>query len=120
VSGAAADLVDILLFEVGDRLYGADATQVLRIGRRSASAPEVVMLGPLKDGSRALVVRGPEGEAELPVDGVRGVRRTPVSELRRRPSTARGDPSAVGFWLDGDTPVVLIDLVRALGAQGGQ
>jgi chemotaxis signal transduction protein len=118
VSDAAPELVDILLFEVGDRLYGADATQVLRISRRSEGSPDVDLLGPLKEGTRALVVRGPDGELELPVDGVRGVHRTPVAELRRRPATARCDPSAVGFWLDGDTPVVLIDLVRAIGAQG--
>jgi chemotaxis signal transduction protein len=120
VSDASPELVDILLFEVGDRVYGADATQVLRISRRSQGSADLRMLGPLKEGTRALVVKGPDGEAELPVDSVRGIRRTPVGELRRRPATAHGDPSAVGFWLDGDTPVVLIDLVRALGAQGGQ
>jgi hypothetical protein len=112
--------VDLLLFEVGERVYGADATQVLRIDHRRPDALPARFLGPLTTGDRALVVQGSDGEAQIPVDVVRGVRRTPVVELRRRPHPAWGDPSAIGFWLDGETPVVLIDLVRALDAQGRQ
>jgi chemotaxis signal transduction protein len=118
-SAEAPASVDLLLFEVGDQVYGADATQVLRIDRREATTP-TASLGILKDGRRALVVRGPAGEALVPVDAVRGIHRAHVADLRRPPGPARGDECAIGFWLDAGTPVVLVDLVRALHFQGRQ
>jgi chemotaxis signal transduction protein len=110
-----AERVDVLLFEVGERLYGADATQVLRIDPRGP-VDVAGSLGPLKPLGRALIVRGPEGEASVPVDAVRGIRRAVLGELRRNPAPAHGHPCAIGFWLDGGTPVVLIDLERALSS----
>ena len=108
-----ADGVELVLFEVGDRVYGADATQVLRVERRRPEARDVVALGALTQGARALVCRTEAGERQLPIDAVRGVRRARPADLRRRPPTAHASPYAIGFWLDGDTPVVLIDLLQA-------
>jgi chemotaxis signal transduction protein len=110
---ATLERVDVLLFRVGKRVYAADATQVLRIDRRGGAAAREA-LGPLDRGDRALVVQGPQGEELVPVDAVRGIRAAPVSELRRAPAAVAGHPCTIGFWLDGDTPVVLIDLARTL------
>ena len=60
--------------------------------------------------------RSGEGEAEgaLEVDQVLGVRTVPARDLRRVPAAARVAHHAIGFWLDGDRPVLLIDLPRTL------
>ena len=56
-----------------------------------------------------------EGEGALEVDLVLGVRAIPARDLRRVPAAARIARHAIGFWLDGDRPVLLIDLPRTLG-----
>ena len=116
----AAQFVELLLFEVGDAVYAADATQVRRIDRMATGAAAASALGPLREGKRALVFSGPQGETSLAVDRVRGVRRAAVGDLRRRPGPAAGDSCAIGFWLDAGNPVVLIDLARTLHSHGRQ
>ncbi len=111
--------VDLLFFEVGDAVYGTDASQVLRIDRALADAPALPDLGALKRGNRALVFDTPEGENYLRVDAIRGVRPTPIVSLRRLPSAVVAAPYAIGLVLDEkDRPVMLIDLVATLKAQG--
>lgn len=115
---SAADEVDVLFFEVGDITYGTDASQVLRIDRSLADDLEVPGLGALKRGNRALVFDTPDGEAHLKVDAIRGVRPVPIVDLRRLPVVAGAAPYAVGVFLDQERPVMLIDLVETLNAQG--
>ncbi|PTL85360.1 Frizzy aggregation protein FrzB [Vitiosangium sp. GDMCC 1.1324] len=110
--------VDVLFFEVGDIVYGTDASQVLRIDRSHPDDLELPDLGPLKRGNRVLVFDTPEGEGHLKVDAIRGVRPVPIMDLRRLPLVAGAAPYAVGVFLDQERPVMLIDLVETLNAQG--
>lgn len=112
------DEVDILFFEIGDRLYGTDASQVLRIERslpEDISRPE---LGPLHRGGRALVFSTPEGEAHLKVDAVRDVRPILIADLRRLPPAVSAAPFTIGACLDRTRLVLLIDLVETAKTQG--
>lgn len=113
-----ANEVDVLFFEVGDAVYGTDASQVLRIDRSHPDDLEVPELGPLKRGNRALVFDTSEGEGHLKVDAIRGVRPVPIMDLRRLPQVTGAAPYAVGVFLDEERPVMLIDLVETLNAQG--
>ena len=117
-SALGLDEVDVLFFEIGDTLYGTDASQVLRIDRSLPDDLEVEGLGPLKRGNRALVFDTPEGEGHLKVDAIRGVRPVPIVDLRRLPVVAGAAPYAVGVFLDQERPVMLIDLIETLNAQG--
>lgn len=110
--------VDVLFFEVGDIIYGTDASQVLRIDRSHPDDLAVPELGPLKRGNRALVFDTPEGEGHLKVDAIRGVRPVPIMDLRRLPQVTGAAPYAVGVFLDQERPVMLIDLLETLNAQG--
>ena len=118
--------VDILFFEVGDTVYGTDASQVVRIDRSHPDDLELEGLGALKRGNRAivfdipaeLVPEGEHSEAHLKVDTIRGVRPVPIMDLRRLPPTAGAAPYTVGVFLDQERPVMLIDLVETLNAQG--
>ncbi len=112
--------IDLLLFEVGDQLYATDAAQVVRIDASGADAVELPSLGVLKHGRRALVFWWGQDEQQLRVDGVRGVKHVSVQALRRMPKAAAADPYAVGVWLDGETPVLLIDLVESYKFQERQ
>ena len=112
--------VDLLLFEVGGQLYGADASQVLRIERAGEQALAVPALGALARGGRALVVHTGAGEGQLRVDEVQGVHPVQVDSLRRIPPVARVTPFTIGVWLDGEVPVFLIDLIATLKPHGGQ
>jgi chemotaxis signal transduction protein len=105
--------VDLLLFEVGTSIFGADASQVLRVDNAAPNAVILHDLGTLKSGSRVLVFRGGEGEEQLRIDSVRGVKTVSVSELRRLPPAAALKPYALGIWLDGEQTVLLIDLQEA-------
>ncbi|MHB8876520.1 MAG: Frizzy aggregation protein FrzB [Myxococcaceae bacterium] len=114
--------VELLLFELGGALFGADASQILRIERPPAGGPEE-QPGPLGEAvvsSRALVFQTPEGLGSLKVDMVRGVRQVAIDSLRRLPPAAAAQPYAIGVWLDGDKPVLLIDLVEMHKKQGRQ
>jgi chemotaxis signal transduction protein len=115
----AAEEVDILFFEIGHEMYGADASQVLRIDRSLQDDLVLPELGQPARGNRALVFETPEGESHLKVDVVRGVRPVPLGALRRLPAAVAAAPFAVGVCLDGDTrPVLLIDLVETAKTQG--
>lgn len=115
--------VELLLFELGGARFGADASQVLRIDRPKAVAgPDPVgplgALDPARGPGRSLVFRTPQGFGQLKVDGVQGVRPVAVDTLRRLPAPAATQPYAIGVWLDGDKPVLLIDLVEMHRTQG--
>ena len=118
----AAEQVDLLFFEVGPSLYGADASQVLRIDRAQQDDFTLPDLGALREGTRALVFQLPEGEGHLRVDTVRGVRPVALNSLRRMPLPAAAPPYAVGLCLDQDLaeaqPVLLIDLAETVKYEG--
>ncbi len=115
--------IELLVFELGGAVFGADASQVLRIDRPVEGAGPAQAPGPLgvaTQGSRALVFKTEGGYGQLRVDGVRGVRQVAVDSLRRLPQAATAQPYAIGVWLDGDRPVLLIDLVEMVRHQGRQ
>jgi hypothetical protein len=106
--------VDLLVFEVGPLRYAADAAQVLRVATRAEDAVRLDALGPLKRTHRALVVGVDGVERQLAVDAVLGIQPVAVERLRRFPRMARAGEETLGVWLDGDAPVVLIDLEKAV------
>jgi chemotaxis signal transduction protein len=110
--------VELLLFDIGGTLYGVDASQVLRIDRADADAIRLDVLGQLTRGLRALSFQTSEGEKQLKVDAVHGIRTVELGSLRRLPAAANTLPFAIGVWLDGEKPVLLLDLSENLQAQG--
>lgn len=109
--------VEVLFFRIGAEQLGADASQVLRIERPDVPGARRSPLGSATP-KRALVFRAGEGggEGALEVDLVLGVRPVQARDLRRIPGAAHVAPHAIGFWLDGERPVLLIDLPRTLAA----
>lgn len=103
--------VDIFLFELAGSRYGADAGQILRVGKVSDEVSVGVPLGKPLKGDRCLVFQTPAGEARrLDIDRAIGVREVPVTALRRLPVSAKVIAAAVGAWLDGEDTILLIDL----------
>ncbi len=115
---AEAEEVDILFFNIGEHVYGTDASQVLRIDRSLPEDLSLPELGALKRGGRALVFSTSEGEAHLKVDAVRGVRPIPIADLRRLPATVNAARFTIGACLDQARLVLLIDLVETAKTQG--
>ena len=114
--------VEIVLFRVGDTSYGADASQVVRVARPTERTQTCAGLGPLERGGRALVFRDPEGEEELElrIDEVKRILPVPVAQLRRVPPATGAPKGVIGFYLEQDRPVVLVDLPQSLDLPGGQ
>lgn len=107
--------VELIVFEIGQQRYAADATLVLRIDRPEEHTVTREELGALVKGSRALVFRAPGVEGSLRVDAVQGVKTVETAALRRLPAAAQLPNScAMGVWLDGEEPVLLVDLLRTL------
>ena len=104
--------VDLLLFRIGETVYGADASLIARVDRPTETTYSLPALGRLAEGRRALVFATGQGEKALRIDAVIGVRTALVDSLRRMPSAAGAGSYALGFWLeDSGTPVTLIDLL---------
>ncbi|KFE66870.1 Frizzy aggregation protein frzB [Hyalangium minutum] len=112
------DEVDVLFFEIGDRLYGTDASQVLRIERALPEDLSVPSLGELRRGRRALVFSTSQGEAHLKVDVVHAVRPILIANLRQLPPAVNAAPFTIGACLDQTRLVLLIDLVETARTQG--
>lgn len=109
-------MVDLVVFEIAGTRYGADLGHVRRIDsdaeQEDVSTNVGELLGRPLIGHRGLVFATLSGPVQrLSVDTIMGVRRVSVSDLRRVPSAIEGTPFAMGFWLDGDEVVVLIDLL---------
>lgn len=115
-AGAETAEVEVLFFQLDGARLGADASQVLRIERPCVPGARRSPLGSANP-QRALVFRDGEGEGALEVDLVLGVRTVPARDLRRVPGAVRIAGHAIGFWLDGDRPVLLIDLPRTLAVK---
>jgi hypothetical protein len=100
--------IEIILFDIKGVSYAADATQVVRIDRAGKE-------------ERALMVRSADGACHpIRVDAVNGLRNVPVGSLRRLPIPLEAKDVAVGVWLNGETPVILLDLLQLLTVPGGQ
>jgi chemotaxis signal transduction protein len=58
------------------------------------------------------VVRGPGGEAQVPIDRFVGIRPALTSELKRLPAFLDGivEPALIGFLMQPERIVLLIDL----------
>lgn len=120
-SSASRGDVEILLFEVGGSRYGADAAQVLRVDQLPSGIRSSAGLGPTRAGDRALVFQTSNGATnELQVDLVHGVRTIPVAQLRQLPPGLSPQGFAIGVWLDGNAPVLLVDLPQMVKQIGGQ
>lgn len=105
--------VELLIFRVGEDLYGADACQVARIGRPDAETAVPLLLGAPRGLGHSLMVKDGSGtEPAVRVDAVEGLRQAPVHLLRRLPPAAAAPAYAVGVWLDEQRPVLLVDLAE--------
>jgi chemotaxis signal transduction protein len=102
--------IDLVLFEVGGVRYGAELRQVRRVDLPQPDLDVGAPLGPCLSGRRALVFEVEAGERSVRVDEVLGVRRVETLDLRRLPAAVAASPMSLGAWLDGDRPIVLIDL----------
>ncbi len=103
--------VDLVVFAINGTRYAADLGQVARIDTPEPSESIGEPLGAPAEGRRALVFQVEEGgERRLNIDTVFGVARVPVTSLRRIPPAAHGARFSIGAWLDGDQPVLLVDL----------
>ncbi|MFO0596284.1 MAG: Frizzy aggregation protein FrzB [Myxococcaceae bacterium] len=104
--------VDLVVFEVAGCRYAADLGQVRRVDLNDPTESVGPLLGQPLTGARALVFSAGEGvERRLVVDRVVGVTRVPVTSLRRMPSAVHGAKYSIGAWLEGDTTVLLVDLI---------
>jgi hypothetical protein len=111
---APLEKVDLLVFLIGERRFAADAGQVQRVASLRPDAVELESLGRLTRGARALEVSLDGADRQVAVDGVIGLRSVPLTQLRRFPVMARAGREVLGVWLDGEAPVVLIDLEKAV------
>ncbi len=109
---------EILMFQVGARVFAAEVYDVVRIGSvAEAAGGEVIAdsaLGAPFDGSRGLVV-AMEGERSdtLAVDQVLGVRSVPEDALQPLPAFAAAclqSAAVTGFVIVDEAPTLLVDL----------
>lgn len=113
---AADDEIELVLFEVAGTRYAADLSQVRRVDVDDPAQSVGAPLGRPTRGHRALVFTSASGERRLAVDQVFGVSRVPVAALRRMPTAVHAAPYSIGAWLDGDSTILLIDLVSTVSA----
>ncbi len=111
MSEAASEL---LLFQVGSRIYAAQVDDVVRIGDAAAGALERTPLGEPFARDRGIVVScGERDEATLAVDTVLGVRSVPERDLHPLPplaATLLRSEAITGFAVIDEAPTLLIDL----------
>jgi chemotaxis signal transduction protein len=110
---------EVLLFQVGARLYATDVRDVSRIGNPSAAKADDRLvrgstLGDPFSPDRGIVVRCDDGtERTLVVDHVIGVRSVPRDHVRALPPLAASclpASAVVGYALLDDLPTLLVDL----------
>lgn len=117
ITADAVEQVELVVFDVGGARFAADLGQVRRIDLDEPSESVGHPLGPPARGTRALVFEVAAGlERRLVVDKVLGVERVPTKALRRMPTAVNAPRFSIGAWLDGDEPVLLIDLLATVPA----
>jgi hypothetical protein len=103
--------VDLMIFEVAGDHFGVDLTQVLRIDTDQSVASIGAPLGVPRVGRRAMVFRSSEGaERRLLFDSMVSTRKVATTDLRRMPKVAAAASFSIGVWLNGEQPVILVDL----------
>jgi chemotaxis signal transduction protein len=109
---------EILMFQVGPRVFASVVYDAVRIGSvRDAAAGDLVLtsaLGTPFDRSRGIVVAGDEGtERFLVIDQVVGVRSVPEEDVHPLPAFAAAcltSGAVTGFVIVDDAPLLLVDL----------
>jgi len=110
---------EILLFQVGARVFAAEVYDVVRVGAvRNAQEPELLVRSALGEPfarNRGIVVASHKDGTEhtLVVDQILGVRTVPESDVHPLPAFAAEclqSPSVTGFVLVDESPMLLIDL----------
>jgi len=110
---------EVLLFELGARIFAAGVADVLRIGTAADLGPEELVLatslGAAGGGERAIVVRdgSPAGESALVVDRVLGFRAVGEGGVQPLPALAAavlGTRAITGLLQVDDATTLLIDL----------
>lgn len=105
------DSVELVFFEIGGVRYGADLAQVIRVAAAELELDAGRPFGEPLHTTRALEFKPTSGgRAHLLVDRVLGVKPIPVVQLRRMPAAVGPAPLTIGAWLDGEMPVLLVDL----------
>jgi chemotaxis signal transduction protein len=103
--------VELVVFVIGGVRYGAALSQVRSVSVADPALDVGRPLGNATVGRRALVFSPAPGvERQLAIDEVSDVRVVPVAHLRRLPLVVAPPPFAIGAWVDGEAPVLLIDL----------
>jgi hypothetical protein len=109
---------ELLLFQVGARVFGAAVEGAVRIGNvRDVPAEALVVetvLGPPFARDRGIVIAPAHGEERtLVVDQVLGFRSVDAGEVQPLPAFARACLSSgalTGFVMMDDAPLLLVDL----------
>jgi chemotaxis signal transduction protein len=110
---------EILMFQIGPRIYAAEVFDVRRVGSiRDVSAENLILesiLGTPFGRERGLVVGGQEDHFErtLVIDQVLGIRAVGAEDIHPLPPFAAAVmPSAavIGFVLIDEVPTLLVDL----------
>ncbi len=111
---------EILLFQVGPRVYAAQVDDVRRIapaGWDEAGAIVATALGQPFQPQRGIVVCCAGGDQVLAVDQVLGVRQVAESDLRPLPPLAAqclGSAAVTGLALVDEAPTPLVDLATLI------
>ncbi len=115
---------EIVLFQVGARVFAAPVRDVLRIGTvRDSAAEELVLdtpLGTPATGRRGIVVATPGDERTLVVDEVVGFRTVPGADVQPLPAFAAAcirSGALAGLVLLDEVPTPFIDLPALLREQ---
>jgi hypothetical protein len=115
----SADTTDILMFQVGARVFASVVHDAVRIGSvRDVPAGDLVVgssLGMPFARERGIVVasRDPDQERTLVVDQVLGVRSVSQADLHPLPAFAAAclaSGAVTGFVIVDEAPVLLVDL----------
>lgn len=108
---------EILLFQVGARVYAAQVGDVRRIGSAArgdlAGALTATALGEPFEALRGIVVTCHDGDRTLAVDQVLGVREVAEADLRPLPPLAAhclASAAVTGLALVDEVPTLLVDL----------
>lgn len=111
---------EILLFQVGARVYAAQVFDVRRIaaaGWDRAGAIAATALGTPFQAQRGIVVSCAGGDQTLAVDQVLGVREVDEADLRPLPPLAAqclGSAAVTGLALLDEAPTPLVDLATLI------
>lgn len=115
---------EILLFQVGARIYAAQVDDVRRIGSAArgdlAGALPATALGRPFEGGRGIVVACPGGDRTLAVDQVLGIREVAEADLRPLPPLAAqclASAAVTGLALLDEVPTLLVDLSTLIGEE---